>query len=60
MTQVQAEPRRVDDVLATDEARTLMDSGRESGELFDVVTAHEIGSTQQLEFVRADCTEINV
>jgi len=38
LTQVQALPRRVDDVLATDEARVLMESGRENG----TVTAEEI------------------
>ena len=38
LTQVQAEPRRVDDVLDTDEARALFESGRESGSL----TAEEI------------------
>ena len=38
LTQVQAEPRRVEDVLATDEARALFESGRENG----TVTAEEI------------------
>ncbi len=38
LTQVQAEPRRVEDVLATDEARALIESGRENG----TVTAEEI------------------
>jgi RNA polymerase primary sigma factor len=38
LTQVQAGPRRVDDVLDTDEARALIDSGRENGS----VTAEEI------------------
>jgi RNA polymerase primary sigma factor len=38
LTHVQALPRRVDDVLATDEARALIDSGRENG----TVTAEEI------------------
>jgi RNA polymerase primary sigma factor len=38
LTQVQAGPRRVDDVLDTDEARALLDSGRENGS----VSAEEI------------------
>ena len=38
MSQVQAGPKRVDDVLDTDEARALLDSGRESGSL----TAEEV------------------
>jgi RNA polymerase primary sigma factor len=38
LSQVQALPRRVDDVLATDEARALIESGRDSG----TVTAEEI------------------
>src|SRR5262249_21299938 len=38
LTQVQAGPRRVEDVLDTDEARALIESGRENGTL----TAEEI------------------
>jgi RNA polymerase primary sigma factor len=38
LSQVQAEPKRVDDVLDTDEARALLESGRESGS----VTAEEV------------------
>src|SRR5437773_7732159 len=38
LTQVQAEPKRVDDVLDTEEARALFESARESGSL----TAEEV------------------
>src|SRR5438128_11010944 len=33
LSEVQAGPKRVDDVLDTDEARALLESGRESGSL---------------------------